>query len=238
MKNLTVAKFGKSGNIKLGNSTWTFSKLAGNTEFTSVYGTCTGSCGKYCSGCWHRGGCYVWKSYRYPSVVKGHMRNTIAFRNDLDAAFENLAKQLDRARNKPFMVRINQAGELETAAEFSHWCDIASKNPGVNFWLYTKAFDIAIPALLAGKVPENVTVLVSIWHEYGVEEYNSVKHLSNVKAFVYMDGFNYSDLGIQVTTTCKAYNEAGKLDHDVTCDKCKKCFNRLVSCKVIGCNAH
>lgn len=229
------ALFGKNGNIKLGN-TWTFSKLATDKLFISEIGTCTGSCGKYCAGC--SKACYVVKSYRYPSVVKGHMRNSLAFRLDLFKAFDDLRKQLMRARKKPSLVRINQSGEMESELEVRLWSELAKEFPNIRFWFYTKAFDLVTPLLLDGSIPDNMTVLFSIWHEYGIQEFKKVMHLDNVKAFVYCDGFDYEAHGIHVTTMCNAYDKNGKLNHELTCDKCTKCFSRLASHKIIGCFEH
>lgn len=230
------AKFGKVGNIKLGTTTWTFSKLATNEVFTSKLGTCKGSCGKYCDGC--KGSCYVRSSYRYPSVILGHMRNTLAFREDLAQAFSDLYLQLARAKKKPMMVRINQSGELESKEEFEAWCDLASCFPETKFWLYTKAYDIVTDPLMQGQVPSNMTVLISVWHEYGTDTFEKLQHLDNVKAFAYCDGFDYKEaFGLDITTKCNAY-EGRKLNHEITCERCQKCFNRLASCKVIGCDAH
>ena len=89
------------------------------------------------------------------------------------------------------------------------------------------------------RVPKNLTILVSIWHDIGIQVYRVLRHIPNIKAFVYDDGtFDYTAYGIDITTWCKAYDENGKLDHNVTCDKCRKCFNRGKCSKVIGCKAH
>ena len=241
-----ACKFNKNGNIKLGTTGYSFSKLAGNTEFTIEGEKIVGSCGRHCAGCWteaikagRRPACYVAKSYRHPSVKIGHARNTKMFRQDIEKAFEILNKTIDRAKNKPVFVRINQSGELETVKEFLSWCDMARKNPDIKFWLYTKAFDIVSFALDRNLVPDNMTILFSIWHEYGINEFLKYSERENVKAFVYDDKtFNYAAHNINITTYCHAYDENGKLNHAVTCDKCQKCFNRILSCKVIGCFDH
>lgn len=228
------------GNIKLGNmGSW--SKLMGNDDYTvTINGheyTLKGSCGGYCEGC--KGACYVRKSYRYPSVIKRHALNSKAFNEDLEQAFEQLRGQLERKR-KPFtIIRINQSGELESKEEFMHWCKTASMNPNTTFYVYTKAFDIIEESLEL--VPTNMYVLVSVWHEYGIDFYNKVKDNNRVKAFVYMDGFDYEAMDLHVETMCNAYKRdenTGKmvLNHNLTCDKCKKCFSDTY--KVIGCLDH
>lgn len=230
----------KNGNIKLGNM-WTFSKLYGNQNHYIKPLGCfiTGTCGKYCSGCKEK--CYVKASYRYGSVIYGHAVNTIAMRSDTIGLFSEFDRQLTAARKKPDTVRINQSGEIESRQEFSCWCDLALSHDNVQFYLYTKAYDLVLPEILeryaAGTLPENITILCSIWHEYGLKEYETVKHIPNVKAFAYCDGYDYSAFGLDINTYCMAYRN-GKLDHSITCDKCRKCFNRAVNSKVIGCNEH
>lgn len=240
------ATWNKKGNIKVGNI-WTWSTLAGNDDhyIPEMDRTVTGTCGAHCAGC--KGKCYVFKSYnRYTSrdtgkcsVKLGHARNTIAMREDIEKCFSDLCGQIDRARkNKLEIGRFDQSGEIENAAQFGMMCRIAARYPDKPFYVYSKNDNVVVPMLLAGVVPENLTVLISVWHEYGIAAYNAVKHLPNVKAFVYVDGFDYAAAGLDITTMCGAYNERGKLDHDITCDKCRKCFSRAAGHKVVGCYDH
>lgn len=232
--------FCKSGNVKLGKNMWTFSKTYSDQEFyvAAFNGYVQGSCIGYCDGC--RKACYVAKSYRYGSVIYNHAINTCGVRYELELVYIDLRNQLLRAKNKPSQVRIDQSGELINSDEFINlWCALAAEFSDISFYVYSKAYDIIIPALLAGLVPENLTVLISVWHEIGIREFFTVAHLPNVKAFVYDDHtFNYAAYGIVKQTECKAYDENGKLDHNITCDKCQKCFNRLACHKVIFCNDH
>ena len=231
--------FCKNGNVKLGGSVWTYSKTYSDKAFfvDAFGGYVTGSCIGYCDGC--RNACYVAKSYRYGSVILNHAINTCGIRYDLDKVYNDLRNQLLRARKKPVQVRIDQSGELMSHEEFLMWCELAKEFSDIAFYVYTKAYDIVIPTLLSGSVPGNLTVLISVWHEFGIREFFTVAHLNNVKAFVYDDHtFDYSACGLIKQTECKAYGEDGKLDHNITCEKCKKCFNRLACHKVIFCNAH
>ncbi len=237
MFELKKAKIASGGNIKLGASMGTWSKLMGDDEYhiEKLNMTVCGSCGKHCIGC--KKDCYVKASYRYGSVIYGHAIRTIAMRDYLDDLAIQLARQLDR-KKKPFeIIRINQSGEIETEKELNMWVSLARDHSETEFYLYTKAFDIVIPYLLKTDLPKNITVLISIWHEYGIAEFNMVKHLPNVKAFVYLDGFDYEAHGIEIQTKCKAY-DGKKLNHDLTCDKCKKCFDRCPWHQIIGCDAH
>lgn len=224
------------GNIKLGNM-GSFSKLYGNDTFTTPYGDVTGTCGKHCDGCKEH--CYVRKSYRYGSVIKNHAKNTLAFRNDMIRAFTDLHLQLTRKR-KPFdVIRINQSGEIETTAELCSWIDLARRHPETHFYIYTKNYFAVfemIALLTPDYIPDNFTILISICHEIGVNEYKLLSGYSFIKAFVYLDGFDYAKYDIIPDTGCFAYDKYGKLNHDITCDRCRKCFNRIHN--VIGCAAH
>lgn len=107
MDNRIFARLASKGNIKLGASMGTFSKLYSDREFNTQYGTVKGTCGGHCEGC--RNACYVAKSYRYGSVINGHARNTLAFRSDLEGSFEAIDRQLTRKR-KPFYEPIKYLG--------------------------------------------------------------------------------------------------------------------------------
>lgn len=233
------AGFFKHGNVKLGRRVWSFSKLFGSRKWyvKKLNAYVEGTCGDFCRGVCE-GSCYVAPSYRYPSVIYGHAVNTIAMREDMTGLFTVLDGQLNRAKKTPDIVRINQSGELESRAEFIAWLTLAGDHPGTAFYLYTKAFKYIVPALEAGvKIPDNFTILFSVWHEHGQAEYKQFSSLEQIKAFVYMDGYNYAADGLRIGTYCEAYRN-GKLNHDITCDKCKKCFSRRAGDKIIGCNNH
>ena len=234
-RNMIQARFFKKGNRKLGYDMWSFSKLKGDDYYNTCYGCIKGSCGIYCKGCDKT--CYVNKSYNiYPSVIKGHARNTLAFRMDIEKAFTDLNGFIDRAKKKPDFIRINQSGEIESTSELKGWIYSAIMHKTIKYYLYTKNFDVLRSVLNTDVLPDNITILVSVWHEYGIKEYNEFKHLKNIKAFVYDDGFDYKAYGLNIETYCHAYDKNGKLNHDVTCDVCRKCIDR--TCKVIGCYEH
>ena len=97
-----VEKFVKNGNIKIGNTMWSWNKLAGKGEIAG----CKGTCGEHCHGCYNeedprKSPCYVFKSYNIygwdrSSVVKGHVRNTKVMRENIEKAFNDIRLQLKR----------------------------------------------------------------------------------------------------------------------------------------------
>lgn len=251
-KNIAVVvrgRWNKKGNIKVGR-VWTWSTLAGDCVFMTDYGPVRGTCAGCCQHCGHpkqgkkRPPCYVFKSYRHKSVIKGHARNTLAMRENPRECFSELSAQIRRAKNKPVVCRFDQSGEIENSEQFDAMTICPNEHRTIDFYIYSKKYGIMTEAHNSGKVPENFTTLYSIWHDQGLAEYLAVAHLPNVKAFVYCDkntdpvnGWGpeeYAARGLIITTWCKAYDEHGKLDHNITCEKCTKCFNRLASCKVIG----
>ena len=227
------------GNIKLGNNplfgSWSTMK-GGDDEirFVKKYGgSCSGTCGdcaKHCSS-----SCYVNHSYRYGSVIQRHAINTVYMKEDVAKTFRILDEQLAARKKKFEIVRINQSGELTGFDELKHWVELATKHPETKFYVYTKNYSV-VKRLVDSKipVPDSFTILISIWHKQGLDEFNKLKHLPYIKAFVYDDG----ELHIVPQTYCKAYDDKGKLDHNISCDKCKKCFNRNAQHQIIACKSH
>ena len=239
-----VARMVKNGNIKLGQTMWTWNKLAGNGTIAG----CKGTCGQHCNGCYNaenprKSPCYVFKSdniygWDHSSVVRGHVRNTNVMRNDINHAFSDIRLQLARAKKRPSAVRIHASGELESAQELREWIKTAEMFPEIPFYVYTKAYEIldeVLSEMSNDTMPSNMFINVSIWHENGIDTYNKWKHLDCVRAFVYDDGYDYGDK-LKIDCYCPAYDKNGKLHHDLTCDKCKICFQSKA--KACGCYNH
>ena len=239
-----TARFVKNGNIKIGNTMWSWNKLAGN----GVIAGCKGTCGEHCQGCYdinhpQKSPCYVFKSYNiygwdHSTVVQSHVRNTNVMRDNIEKAFNDIKLQLSRARKKPSAVRIHASGEIETTEELRKWIETAATSPNIPFYIYTKAYDVldeVLSSINIKTIPKNFFINVSIWHENGIEIYNKWKHLNCIRAFVYDDGYDYSDK-LKIDCYCPAYDKNGKLSHDLTCDKCKICFQKKA--KVCGCYSH
>ena len=223
---------------------WSWNKLAGSGEIAG----CKGTCGKHCQGCYdvadpRKSPCYVFKSYNQygwdeSTVVRGHIRNTNVMRNDIGKAFNDIRLQLSRARRKPSAVRVHASGELETTRELIEWLATAVMVPSIPFYVYTKAYEVldeVLSSMDTRLIPKNFFINVSIWHEDGIAIYNKWKHLDCIRAFVYDDGYDYSRL-LRIDCYCPAYDKNGKLSHDLTCDKCKICFQKKA--KVCGCYSH
>lgn len=263
---LTKAKIKKgtqADNIKLGNmSSWGL--LFGNIDWyiPELELSCKGTCGNCCRGCFDpenpsKSPCYVAKSYvmhtnrnedgtvgdivkNKCTVKRGHAYRTLAitlFRDDL---FKSLNKQLNNARNKHEIVRINESGELTCYEDLEMWCKLAILHNETVFYLYTKNYKAVRKAIENGVIPKNLFINISIWHEFGIKEYKEFSHHKQIRAFVLVDDVwtreKYASKGIELTSMCGAYDENGRMNHDVTCALCKKCFRNDNKC--VGCYEH
>ena len=263
---LSKAKIKKgtaTDNIKLGKmGSWAM--LFGNCEWyiPELDVTIKGTCGQYCQGCFNPdnpkcSACYVAKSYvKYTkrnedgtigdiqknacSVKLGHAYRTIAmtmFRKDL---LLSLDKQLTRMKKKLEVVRINESGEFTCYEDLAMWCELARRHPETVFYVYTKNYKAVRKALINAIVPSNLFINISIWHQLGISAYLEMKDHPQIRAFCLVDDEwtkeKYYSKGIEISSMCAAYDENGKMNHAVTCDKCKKCFSANNKC--VGCYEH
>ena len=263
MKGAKIKDGTSSDNIKLGDmGSW--AELPGDCEYyiPELNVTVKGTCGEHCRGCFNPENpkcseCYVAKSYvihtnrnedgtvgdilkNKCSVKLGHAYRTIAmtmFRKDL---LLSLDKQLTKMREKLKVVRINESGELTCYEDLALWCELGKRHPEIIFYLYTKNYKVVRKALINGIVPNNLFVNISIWHQFGIDEYLEMKDHPQIRAFCLVDKEwtreEYYNKGIEITSMCGAYDEKGKMNHNVTCDKCKKCFSCNNKC--VGCYSH
>jgi len=226
--------FNMGGNTKVGEIP-TFSTLMGDYTYKKLTGklkNIKGTCGN-CGSC--KKACYVRASYRFPSVIYSQAVNTWGMRNELDKVERDLAAQIKRRDIKVY--RINQSGELENEEQLAMWCRLAEAFPETRSYLYTKMYGLVEKFLKAGLVPKNLTILYSVWKDQGVKEYERVKDLPNVKAFVYDDG----DVRLETKIYCPAYvipeGSTRAVRRPIHCDHCRLCIDKPTA-KVIGCHDH
>lgn len=263
LKKAVIKKGTAADNIKLGNmGSWAM--LFGSCDWyiPELDVTVKGTCGEHCQGCFNPENpkcspCYVAKSYvmhtnrnedgtvgdiqKNACTVKlGHAYRTIAmtmFRKDL---LLSLDKQLTNAKKKFGVVRINESGELTCYEDLELWCELGKRHPETIFYLYTKNYRAVRKALINGVVPSNLFINISIWHQLGIDAYLEMKDHPQIRAFVLVDDEwtkeKYYRHGIEITSMCAAYDENGKMNYAVTCDKCKKCFSNCNKC--VGCYEH
>lgn len=263
---LSKAKIKKgtaADNIKLG-SMGSWAMLFGSCDWyvPELDETVKGTCGGHCKGCFDPKNercskCYVAKSYmKYTkrnadgtigditknecSVKLGHAYRTLAMTMFRDELLESLDGQLTRMKKKLEVVRINESGELTCYEDMELWAELAKRHPETIFYIYTKNYEVINKAIANNIIPDNFFINISIWHESGIKEYKKMEDNSQIRAFCLTDKEwtkdKYSTQGIDIVSMCGAYDEKGKMNHNVTCDKCKKCFSTRNKC--VGCFEH
>lgn len=190
----------------------------------SFKGTCGGA---DCSSCKSWALCYAIRMLRYPDVAKNYIENTLLMRESLDKCEKEILKQLYIL--KPDLFRFDVAGEIETFEQFIMFLSIAYQTPDTTYYVYTKNYDVVDKYFSTGcELPDNFHLLISVWHDSGIECYLKHRHHKNVHAFVYNDGdYDYKAHGLELLEShrCKAYDMDGTMNHEISCRKCGKCYN-------------
>lgn len=194
---------------------------------------CKGTCGSVdCSGC--IGSCYAVSTVkRFEHANANRMENTMQLRSDIDQHFADIRSRAIEKGHK--VIRYTESGEIENYRQFEKVVDLAESLPDRSVYLYTKNYAVLRQYFERHELPSNMVVLISIWDQHGVSEYEEFKHHDNVKAFV-VNNDTY-----KVDAMCPAYREVnGKVkrinDDRVKCVNCKLCFSSKA--KVIGCLEH
>lgn len=199
---------------------------------------CTGTCGAVdCSGCGLHGVCYAIDSHtRYTHKTINNVENTMQLRSDMGAHFNDIYKAA--VDNNVDTIRYTESGEIENYEQFEHVITLAGRVPDKELYLYTKNYDVLDTFFGAGyELPENVTVLISIWENTGVDAYERYKHHAGIKAFV------VDNDSVKADAQCPAYilDESGTVVMNkapaARCGNCKLC-TRARAAKVIRCLNH
>lgn len=199
---------------------------------------CTGTCGAVdCSGCARHGVCYAIDSHtRFTHKTINNVENTLQLRSNMGAHFDDIYRAA--IDNDVDTIRYTESGEIENYEQFEHVIALAKRVPGKELYLYTKNYGVLDTFFGAGyELPDNVTVLVSIWENTGVDAYERYKHHAGIKAFV-VDNDN-----IKADAQCPAYvtDSDGAVVMNkapaARCGNCRLC-TRARAAKVIRCLNH
>lgn len=198
---------------------------------------CIGTCGKVdCNGCAHRGVCYAIDSFcQYNAVTLNRVENTLQLRSDMAGHFEEIYQAaIEKGVNT---IRYTESGEIESYEQFLEVVRLSERLPGVEIYLYTKNYPVLYRFFKSRELPENMTVLISIWENVGVAAWNDLKEHAGIKAFV------VNNDAIKCDAMCPAYrkDDKGKVrrvkSDAVKCGNCRLC-TRARKAKVIGCLEH
>lgn len=115
--------------------------------------------------------CYAVKAYAaYPAVRGAEDCNFALLKKDKN--FELFKKSMIYALNTPKkggkrfnLCRIHVSGDFYSKEYLMAICDIAKECKHVNFWLYTKQYEI-LSEVGKSAIPDNLCVIVSCWGDY------------------------------------------------------------------------
>ena len=207
-----------NGNNKVGKGVWCFNTLPGDKPLaTSTKGQLTnirGTCGGCCDGC--ERACYAVRDGRlhHNACIPAWGKNTLIARHDIDGMFAQLKNSL--IKNKAKIMRWHSSGEIENYNYLLHMIKLAVELPNVQFYCYTKRFDLIDKYLNEfKKFPKNFVVNISVWHDN-----DKGYDFGKCNKFVYDDG---TDPKIAKMRHCPAVDKNGH-STGVKCSQCGWCF--------------
>lgn len=210
-------------NSKVGNIP-SFSTLPGSVLMTLSDGRAVvdvpGTCGSACSACERH--CYAVRMAKFRHLTaRAWARNTLITRaGDFERLKRAIIANID-LHDRPFF-RFHVAGELENAAQFRAYCEIAEARPGVSFALYTHRFlDVAEWAAERGGTPANLLINASLDNRPPTVEETTLAKACNARFFVCDDGTNAAALA--KFPRCAAVDRDGSRT-GITCDACQVCY--------------
>lgn len=179
-----------------------------------------GTCGTACAGCEKH--CYAARIAKFRrSVAVSWARNTAIVRaGDYERLKRAILAHID-LRDRPFF-RFHVAGEVEDAAQFRAYCEIAEARPLVRFALYTHRFyDVATWAVERGGTPANLLINASLDNRPPTAEDTALAREINARFFVCDDGTNAAAL--EKFPRCAAVDREG-VSTGIHCDACQACY--------------
>ena len=209
-------------NSKVGNIP-SFSTLPGSGLMTLSDGLAVvdvpGTCGSACIECERH--CYAVRMAKYRrNTALSWARNTLIIRaGDFERLKRAILAHID-LNDRPFF-RFHVAGELETAAQFCAYCEIAEARPLVRFALYThRFFDVAEWAADRGGTPANLLLNASLDNRPPTVEETTLAKSCNARFFICDSG---ESPALDAFPRCAAVDRDGSRT-GITCDVCQACY--------------
>ena len=174
-------------------------------------------------------GCYAIKaSAMYPSSRMAQEINLALLQEGNYDQFEDEVCKVFQTKKGQTMkyFRFFVSGDVFSKELMNSICNIAKRNSNrVNFWMYTKQY--ALISQFIGKIPSNLTVLISCWGDFCPSIYEGGKYAELEKNFplAYLDdGTENTKKYMNVEKekiVCPCTDDDEVVAH---CDNCKKCF--------------
>lgn len=105
------------------------------------------------TGCYARSGAYM-----FSNVYKKHMSN---LETTKQPNFKDLVN-LELIHIKADLIRVHDSGDFYSSEYFLDWLRIATANPNIQFYAYTKMIGMVKAAQTIGIVPNNFTIIFSL----------------------------------------------------------------------------
>ena len=179
-----------------------------------------GTCGGACSACERH--CYAVRiaKFRRKTAISWARNTAIVRAGDFERLKRAVLAHID-LNDRPFF-RFHVAGEVESAAQFGAYCEIAEARPRVRFALYTHRFyDVATWAIERGGTPANLLINASLDNRPPTAEDTALAREINARFFVCDDGSNAAALA--KFPRCAAVDRDGS-STGVHCDACRACY--------------
>lgn len=203
-----------SFNLLAGNSNAKYSGLIPPTVRPDLINVC-GSCG--CNDC---PGCYAKKMTRYPSVYNAFAENTLLTYTAAgrEIIYNTVTEYINL--NYPRFFRIHDSGDFNSIEYLTMWDRIASENPDIIFYCYTKRIDLLKEfKAINGRDPA-FKFQLSTWA--GICELKDIiaAGFENAPLFEYDDGTREE---LKNRPHCPAVDKNGNRT-GIKCMQCKHCM--------------
>lgn len=193
-----------------------------------------------------RGVCYACKGhYCFENVKKALRGNFFAYIHDPDGFFEAVSEvvrkkeafAIKRRKERP-IVRWHSAGDIVDDRYFRGMITVARNNPGVDFYAYTKQYEIVNAELAKGtKLPKNFRVIFSHAQKGWESHIQNPFNLPTTYIDFRNKAMNESAVYDKSAFHCPAVNRASDraLGHEtgITCNQCRKCAHAKSGDKIV-----
>lgn len=183
-----------------------------------------------------RGVCYACKGHYCFENVKNALRgNFFAYLHDPDGYFKTISSVVAKKESCAMkrgdahpIVRWHSAGDIVDSRYFKGMVEVAKDNPKVDFYAYTKQYEIVNAELASGtKLPKNFRVIFSHAQKGWESHIPNPFGLPTSHIDFRNDAMNEEVVHEKGVFHCPAVSRGaiGKLGHEtgVTCNECRKC---------------
>lgn len=181
-----------------------------------------GTCGAACAGC--EAHCYAVRlaKFRRETAVSWARNTAIVRAGDFERLKRAILAHIELNDRDYF--RFHVAGELEDAAQFFAYCEIAEARPLVRFALYTHRFgDVVAWSDARGGTPSNLLINASLDNRPPTTEETAAAREVNARFFVCDVCDSGENPALDAFPRCAAVDRDG-MSTGIHCDACRACY--------------